>query len=181
LTELIKYSKIKVNCPHLMNIYKTIMWFSVVLILGEGLLLSNFDFVPIKAAGQVLGETTEVWWEQIASRPYPASYYSGDVAKTLVSGQQEKQDITSPKDKTTALTENQNKPELSELKKDGSQTDLDQMIEFLNIPSSQDFSLIQPEKSTIDVVSALINKNKRVYLKGVKKELDQIRQDLGTP
>jgi hypothetical protein len=162
-----------------MKIYKTVIWLSIVTILGEGLLLSSFDFIPIKTAGMVLGESTEAWWEQIASQRFPASYYSGAAAKTLLPEQKE-QDIISSGNETGVLKKNQNKPKTNETQKDSPQEDLDKMIKFLNIQSGKNFSLIQPEESAVDVVSALINKNKRVYLKDIKKELDKIQQDLGT-
>lgn len=150
-----------------MKVYKNLIWFSALLIIAEGLVLSGFEFIPInvKNSNWVLGESTSTWLEGIENQLFPASYYlapSDDGLQT---------DDSLQNQEVTAATSDQSI--------DSGQTDLKQMIEFLNVPSDNELSIkTKPEPSDLDTISTLINKNKRVYLKDLKKELDKISQGL---
>lgn len=157
-----------------MKVYKNLIWFSALLLIAEGLVLSGFEFIPINAKNSswVLGESTSAWLEGIENQLFPASYYlapSDDDLRTDDSLQN--QEV-----KSTVQDEPREKLDQST---DSGQTDLKQMIEFLNVPSDNELSIkIKPEPGDSDTISTLINKNKRVYLKDLKRELDKISQDL---
>ncbi|MFH1712891.1 MAG: hypothetical protein ABH896_01765 [Candidatus Jacksonbacteria bacterium] len=157
-----------------MKVYKNLIWFSALLIIAEGLILSGFEFIPIntKGSSRVLGESTSAWLEGIENQLFPASYYlvpSDDSLQT---------DNSLQNQEVKAVAQNDHVKKLDQ-STDSGQTDLKQMIEFLNVPSDNELSIkTKQESSDSDTISTLINKNKRVYLKGLKKELDKISQGL---
>lgn len=147
-----------------MQIYKNLIWFSALLIIGEGLVLSGFKFIPINAKdSRVLGESTNLWLEGIENQLFPASYYlapSDDGLQTDESLQNQEVNAAAQNDHAK-------------------KSDLTQMIEFLNVPSDNELSIKTRQGSgDLDAISTLIDKNKRVYLKGIKNELDKISQGL---
>ncbi|MEK9165963.1 MAG: hypothetical protein AAB525_03880 [Patescibacteria group bacterium] len=161
-----------------MQIYKNLIWFSALLIIGEGLVLSGFEFIPINAKdSRVLGESTNIWLEGIENQLFPASYYLARSDNSLQTDDslQDQENQNQGNNKETAQDEPQET--LDQSTKSG-QTDLKQMIEFLNVPSDNELSIIKHGSGDLDAISTLIDKNKRVYLKGIKNELDKISQGL---
>src|SRR3990167_433304 len=46
------------------NLYRAIIWSSLLIVLGEGLILARFNFEPIRG-GEVLGENTFAFFDEL--------------------------------------------------------------------------------------------------------------------
>ena len=152
-----------------MKIYRMIIWFSVLLMVGEGIILADFDFVPINAQGQVLGDRTQTILAELERQTFPASY-------------------PLPKPKETAVTvetdDSQARAELAkpkaEPKSRAEGSEVDRLIGAFNDSAST--VIVDGEKNVsggeMPQVPELINKNKRVLLKRSLKELQKISDDI---
>jgi len=183
-----------------MKIYKAIIWFSVLFVIGEALILSGFEFIPPYGAlqGQILGAKTSQLLTQLEEQLYPASYYNKsfieqnlkfDIPKTSAKVQeksnQEKQEIKSQKknqSKSADIKQEKVLGQKIEKKIETVNQEVDQMINLLNSSVSGDdfYQELNDgyQQNQANRVNVLINKNKRFYLEKLKKQLNQISQGL---
>lgn len=159
-----------------MKIYKAIIWFSMLLIISEGLILTDFDFMSVDSnQGRVLGQSTDMVLEEVASRNYPASYYTTEVAIDSVLAQD-----SMNAEPDTEATESDNSTDVAESSAPvETLDDVGTMVQILNTPALGDPLTQTSTSNSIDKVRSLINKNKRFYLKSLQRELDEIREELG--
>ncbi len=151
-----------------MKIYRAIIWISLLLVIVEVLVLSDFEIAPLKSelTGQVLGVSTDSILEDLANQSFPASYYTTPEAIG--------DNFLNPA--TATLSVDESAPAMSE-----SATaplpqpeDVDTMVEWLNGGGS---ATARPDApvDVADRVPSLINKNKRLYLQTLRREIDQIK------
>lgn len=83
-----------------MNLYKSLIWCSLLLIIVEGWVLTGYklDPLPVKKEGMVLGETTASILNEVALKTYPASYYSEPVIDEVIIEEQATNLIIETKD-----------------------------------------------------------------------------------
>ena len=196
-----------------LNYYKAITWFSVLVIIGEGLALSDVKFVSLEVAytnqGEVLGAATSTQLEALGDTHYPASYLpvvepitdsqdadsivleeqtsdpadTTEVEKGIVDAVLEpsaqdtilmQEEIAGETDVvSTEATEGVMEEDVSSTKQE-----VDEMILFLNGTLGSDEGEVKNSPVTIDRIKNLINKNKRFYLKDLKKQLEDIQEGL---
>lgn len=192
-----------------MKIYHTVFWFSLLFIIGEGLLISDFDIAPIQGetGGRVLGATTSLTLEEIGRRTYPATYtpdvtaneeeivneepsqtqvvlQASTTEEEVSSFAQEDANVESEVLVSTEIagTEiGEDTAEAGEAATNEQQNgEVDDLVELLNTPSAATGGALSSGVSGSfgDRVKALINKNKRVYLKSLQKQLEEIEKGL---
>lgn len=173
-----------------MNVYKTIIWSSFLLIIIELLIISGFDIAPIDAQGLVLGENTSSILDDVSKQIFPATYYidnshkdnntlktedieNGKTGKDIANVQKNVQ----KKEKDTINVEDVDKQKAgstdkSSVEDQDEDIEINNLVEFLN--SKQSASLTESNYKIQD----LINKNKRILLKRSIKELNKIKKGL---
>lgn len=167
-----------------MKPYRAIIWASFLLIIGEGIILSGFEFVPISLnPGAVLGDTTNSALEEIEAVKYPGSYYTPEmiesVSASVVVPAEEGEETTAPSETATEILPEEEIREISE-----EQENVDRLVEVLNTPSlgetpQSSRPLFDPE-SQASRVEQLMQKNERLYRERLIKELDEARKGLET-
>ena len=151
-----------------MYTYKAIIWLSLIAIIGEGIVLSGFDFSPYKNLhGEVLGERTNQALDNLALTKFPASYYAG-VAQSVV---------VESASSAPQSAEEQNSPIAPDNAPDSSQTSphssRDALVQLLNTPSQYEIAF--PREQTKNIapndgsVDAIIKKNERLYREQIIK------------
>ena len=70
----------------LMNLYKSLIWCSLLFIIIEGWTLAGYELdpLPVKKEERVLGERTVSILDDASAKTYPASYYSDPVINDVV-------------------------------------------------------------------------------------------------
>lgn len=162
-----------------MRVYQAIIWFSVLGIIGEGVILSGFDFVPLNAQGPgiVLGDTTTRVLEQVTKNQYPATYTIAPLERENV------EDILANDTARIGAEEGSDLISAEEAASTGDGS-VDRMLEALNTqsPADKQAALFSSDPTPINTdgpqINNLILKNKRLYRKRLIKELDGIRKDL---
>jgi hypothetical protein len=168
-----------------MKIYQATIWFSVLLILGEVLMLSDLEYVPLSAihAPRVLGETTNSVLETASKQLYPASYYTTENLINAESNTSTSTTSTIPI-KSEILNTISNSATTTETNQETTSPEttgeLNRMVQFLN---SEPVVGLEIKKETvsqfnIDKVQSLIYKNKTFYFTEIKKELEKIQEGL---
>ncbi|HBH46896.1 MAG: hypothetical protein A2445_05785 [Candidatus Jacksonbacteria bacterium RIFOXYC2_FULL_44_29] len=179
-----------------MKVYQAIIWFSLLALIGEALVLSEFDFMPLGGSarqGQILGDSTNVVLEDIGSQNYPASYYLEPVVlgATLEPEALSATDTAGAGLSAVTTTEAEisetpvavAEPIQNSVEANAPSDDpVGQMLEVLNTPSSGESVAGRAQTSAADSrVQMLIDKNKRFYLMNLQKELKDLRAEYEEP
>lgn len=167
-----------------MKPYRAIIWASFLLIIGEGIILSGFEFVSISGnPGAVLGDTTNYSLEEIEAAKYPGSYYTPEmiesVSASVVVLAEESEETPAPVETAPEILPEKEMRDVSE-----EQENVDRLVEVLNTPSEGETpqSSRPPfdQESQASRVEQLMQKNERLYRERLIKELNEVRKDLET-
>lgn len=158
-----------------MRIYRAIIWISLLLVIAEVLVLSDVKLAPLnpQPAGQVLGVSTSLALEELADLSFPASYYT--TPEAISDNFLDSATATAMVDKPLATDLVAATATESDAVPAEQPADVDSMVEWLNDGEST-VSRSAAAAETADRVPSLINKNKRLYLQTMRREIDQIKE-----
>lgn len=172
------------------------------MIIAEGVILAGFDIQPIRV-GEVLGESTSSFIEEIEKRTYPATYYvSTDAAQTSFEAapadprsKPESPEEIESREAEDATIQNQGEEVLDEVSKENAlntekteeqttpkaEEEVQEVMDVLNSAFSNSVSESekQGKEEYENSVDLLIRKNKRLYHHSIKKALEEISGTLG--
>ena len=170
------------------NLYRAIIWSSLLIVLGEGLILARFNFEPIRG-GEVLGENTFAFFDELENSRYPATYYvdlgPNEIDQTseiigVSDFAQAQQEVAG--DTTAALADQRVVKEEPTQSASKEEVETNKVMEALKpnsgIIANKNADTRDYNRSSADVVDALIRKNKRIYHTDIKKALERIGDTL---
>ncbi len=166
-----------------MKPYRAIIWASFLLLIGEGIILSGFEFAPIAPSdGAVLGDTTSYVLENAGTVQYPGSYYAPETIESVFVSEivlEDKSEETSLPVETEAedVVPMAGADDVSE-----EQRKVGYLVQVEDTPYEGEAlrapRAVEGAEAQVSRMEQLMQKNERLYRERLIKELDAVRKDL---